>query len=175
MKEDLLNPKKVGLAGGANNFRQWAYKLHEKVNMKLFWQDVVKNRPRLWSYWLGYQPPLARVKYAKVDSKEWYVALFNFLAYIVCDFPKKSDADYPKRRAQIVGFLPSLGRLVGHKFKKLIISEKSLDMRLTAVHTLFHDTLPNDCIEDCQSFIDLCKSAIVGGCQKINPEKVGCV
>ena len=174
--KDKLNPTKIGKKHGSDTFKEWAYRLHQQVNMKLFWQDVKNNKPRIWSHWLGYQPPLKKVKYVKALSKHWLSSVIQFFAYVVCDYPTEQDDDYSKRKRQIQLFLPNLGKLVGVPFGKLMdLSQMSVDERLRAVHQVYHRLVPKECCEEPEVFLDFCKAAIVGGCQKIDPKKVGCM
>lgn len=64
------------------SFRLYMYRIHEKVNKKLFWQSVAQADT--WR-WLGYQPSLGNVTYVDLDSPEALAVLFRFTTYVYCD------------------------------------------------------------------------------------------
>lgn len=80
MTERDTDVSRVGARG--LSFRLYVYRVHEKVNKKLFWQSVPKED--IWR-WLGYQPRLRAVQYVDLESPEALEVLFRFTTYVYCD------------------------------------------------------------------------------------------
>lgn len=174
IKTPVLNPKLVGKPGGSPTFRSWAYNLHERVNKKLFLQDVEKDADL--TYWINHKTTLSHVKYMPAPSKKWMLALLQFYSYVLCDYPAKDEV---RRKSEIHHFLKNVGKLL--EFAPLLaavsntkFSSITLDRRLHYAYTIMCQVLPKECECGEKSFGDQCKTAIVGGCKKIDPAKVGC-
>lgn len=180
MEDALLNPKLIGHKSGSKTYREWAYRMHERVNKKLFFQDAKSNPERLWSKWLGYQPKLSEVHYVSPARKVWLHLLMQYYAYVVCDYPNQ---DEPERLSAIQNMLMNIALLVQNVKLQSTINDFGLlpigvdvNARLEYVHTLYKQMLPKFCCDDQNAFLVFCKSAIVGGCDgnKVDPTKVGC-
>lgn len=90
---------------GPKSFAQWAYRMHECVNRKLFWQQVKTDPASIWTYWLGYQPLFAEVHYTQPAEPLWWHSLFTFAYYSVCDYDDE-------RSAALTTFLPETAHLL---------------------------------------------------------------
>lgn len=73
------------------------YKLHEKVNKKLFFQDLVhskgnnKQLDKVLMKWTGYQPQLNEIIYPVCDSSAFFHALITYTYYMVSDFDSERE------------------------------------------------------------------------------------
>ena len=177
IKTPMLNPKLVGKPSGSPTYRTWAYNLHERVNKKLFLQDVEKSVDL--TYWYNHKTTLSHVKYISVPSPKWLLALLQFYSYVLCDYPEESTKDDMRRKTEINRFLKNIGKLLD--FQPLLaavsntqFSSITLDRRLHYAYTIMCQVVPKECECGEKSFGEQCKMAIVGGCKKIDPAKAGC-
>lgn len=170
----------------AKSFAKWAYLIHERVNKKLFWQDVSVNSKNVWK-WLGYQPDFTQVLYILPDNPQWWFHLFTFTYYIICDYPENKRSP---RVTHIRKFLFNVAKILtkmnyynGMKLQYALENVKipddfdtSLHSRCVYIHNIqLYMRLEGSAIIplDTRDIQYVCENAIVG-CDPNDKNKVGC-
>ena len=165
------------------SFAFWAYKIHECVNRKLFWQQVKMNPDKIWIF-EDYQPDFDQVEYTTPDSGKWWFSFFTFCYYVMCDFPKPAEK---RRFKEISLFLPRVAKIlrsVGHPNgrhfctllnKSGLTPRSRLTDRIKFIHTVHSNMkLKNGTSIPSPTDIEkVCSYAIVG-CDPSDTNRVGC-
>lgn len=120
------------------------YELHNKVNQKLFIQDVQKRDYNLHK-WIGYTPTesWAKQNVNHIDSVTWIHSTMNFFYYIVSDDiseRKKSVYKFMKNTGILIVYLrPQMGDVwlkTLRDQKSDICSDKNIRKRLQGIRNL---------------------------------------
>lgn len=172
------------------SYYEWSYYIHERVNMKLFWQAVKKQEwDRVWTYWYGYQPSVVDTTPPYIDTPKWWYHTFTFAYYMMCDYPKPEDEDMNERRSAIREFFVELGALLSSMSLITGIQlqlatqrvplpasfDTDQESRLGYVRDLqcYMNTKGNLRIPILKEIHQICQRAIVG-CDPQDQTKVGC-
>ena len=180
LKMKGTNISRLGKTGGPETY-EWAYLMHQRVNWKLFWQDVkTMERDRFWKKWWCYQPAQQNVQYYLPNTPQWWYSFFTFAYYAMCDYE-------PKREMHLRKLLPEMGELLevmGYPggvqlnlvLQDLVLDTSSLESRIEYVYSAHRAMKPmfDTCdLSTAEDVTELCKHAIVG-CGMTDKTKVGC-
>jgi len=166
---------------------EWSYRIHRRVNQKLFWQQVRQagdNVDSLLAKWWNYEPGgAASVRCIRPDDGVWWFHLFTFVYYIVCDFEAGG------RGQAIAAFLPQVGNLLetmhygeGVRLTHAVTHIRvpadfadTLAARITYVTNIQRATgnVDNTAVCDPAEMTSICSESIVG-CSADDKNQVGC-
>jgi hypothetical protein len=175
---------KISSKNTKQGFSEWAYRIHQKVNWKLFWQQVGVDPSSIWNVWYGYQPSITQVTYLLPSSSEWWFSLHTFCCYVMCDYPDVHDVE--SRRLPIHGFLSEIasvlkilndpnGTIMIHS---LDITEIPIDFdanrlaRIKYLEQIWQNMGLTNAVQS-ESMDMLCQYAVIG-CNPRDSTKVGC-
>lgn len=176
------------------NFIRWAYYLHERVNMKLFWQDV-KTSGALSAVqkWFAYQPLIHEFEaQARQDAPDDFTTnlwthFFIFAGYVLTDWPYHSSREFgdeEERLDALYTFWHGLGDLLeilGSRYATVYaqaltshgVPDEHMSLRDRMLWWERVQRVMGLRVARAHDWLPVCRAAMVG-CDPDDTSKVGC-